>query len=68
VIPKGNYGAGTVMIWDKGSYTISGAESKKSVEEAVDVGLEKGHLKFILKGENLQGAFSLIKIKNSKNN
>jgi|GEM_PF-5934007 len=56
------------MIWDKGSYTISGAESKKSVEEAVDVGLEKGHLKFILKGENLQGAFSLIKIKNSKNN
>lgn len=68
MIPSGNYGAGTVMIWDEGPYSVLGAESKKSVEAAIDAGIKKGHLDFVLNGEKLQGAFSLIKIKNSKNN
>lgn len=53
IIPKGNYGAGTVEIFDKGCY-----------EPLIDMqkGLEKGHLKVNLFGKKLQGAWSLVKI------
>lgn len=57
VIPKGNYGAGTVEIFDSGQY-----EQLKSF----DAGLKKGQLKFALNGEKLKGAWSLVKI-DSKN-
>jgi len=53
VIPEGNYGAGVVMIWDRGEW-----EADK-IEEA----LEKGRLEFRLKGERLKGRWSLIKMK-----
>ncbi len=52
VIPKGNYGAGTVMIWDRGTY----AERTKN-------GLDQGHITFILQGEKLKGEFALIRLK-----
>lgn len=52
VIPKGNYGAGTVEIFDKGQY-LPLEDMKK--------GLEKGHLKIVLNGEKLKGGWSLIK-------
>lgn len=52
IIPKGNYGAGTVEIFDKGSYLPLFDFQK---------GLKKGHLNFILKGEKLKGEFDLIK-------
>lgn len=48
-IPEGNYGAGKVEIWDKGTY--------------VPIKTEAGHLEFELKGEKLNGLFALIKIK-----
>lgn len=53
VIPKGNYGAGTVEIYDKGYYLPI---------KDLDAGLKKGHIKVLLKGEKLIGAWSLIKI------
>ena len=53
IIPKGNYGAGTVEIFDKGYYTPL---------KDINKGLEKGHLKIILKGEKLNGEFSIVKI------
>jgi bifunctional non-homologous end joining protein LigD len=52
-IEKG-YGAGTVEIWDHGTWT-------PSVDP--DVGMQKGHLKFTLQGERLHGQFSLIRMK-----
>lgn len=52
VIPKGNYGAGVVEIFDKG-YFIP--------EEDIEKGLKKGHIKFTLNGNNLKGEWSLIK-------
>lgn len=55
-IPKGNYGAGTVVIWDKGSYEL--------IEKTT---LKSGHLKFILHGKKLRGTFSLIKMKDLEN-
>lgn len=68
VIPKGNYGAGTVELWDEGTYCVEGEETKGGIEKAIEKGLKKGHLKFILYGKKLQGAFSLIKIKSEKDN
>ena len=53
VIPKGNYGAGSVEIFDSGSYEPLSSFS---------TGLKKGHLKFLLNGEKLKGGWSLVKI------
>jgi bifunctional non-homologous end joining protein LigD len=61
-IPKGNYGAGTVMIWDEGSFHLKDATEKKAIAKAIEEGLTKGHLDLVLEGNKLKGAFSLIKM------
>ncbi len=53
VIPKGEYGGGTVMLWDRGRWTPRGD---------VDAGLEKGELKFTLYGERLSGDWVLVRM------
>lgn len=57
VIPKGQYGGGSVMLWDYGHWQET---------EDFGKGLKKGILKFELFGERLKGGWSLIKLKNSK--
>ena len=54
-IPKGQYGGGTVMLWDRGYWE---AEGKKSPEQA----LAKGDIKFTLEGERLHGSFVLVRM------
>src|SRR3990170_2274970 len=63
VIPEGNYGAGTTMIWDEGTYTTPAAAGRTEVEQAFHAGLEKGTLKLILKGTKLEGQFALVRLK-----
>ena len=53
-IPKGQYGGGTVMVWDKGYWTPRGD---------VNQGLEEGNLKFELHGEKLRGNWALIRMR-----
>ncbi len=53
-IPKGEYGGGEVMLWDRGTWTPKG-----DPHEA----LEKGQLKFELHGERLKGGFSLVRLR-----
>lgn len=65
VIPKGNYGAGTVETWDHGTYYTPGAHEAKEIERDVTEGLKKGHLNLILNGGKLKGAFSFVKLKKS---
>lgn len=67
VIPPGNYGAGTVMVWDEGIYIIDAITSRRKIEQALLEGLKKGHIDFILSGEKLNGQFSLIKIHSAEN-
>ena len=55
-IPKGNYGAGSVMLWDRGTFELLG-------ERPAEEQLEKGDLKFRLNGEKLKGEFALIRMK-----
>jgi bifunctional non-homologous end joining protein LigD len=56
IIPGGNYGAGEVIVWDEGTYTL--AEGTDPVAE-----IAKGKIKFILRGKKLRGMFTLVKIK-----
>jgi bifunctional non-homologous end joining protein LigD len=55
VIPEGEYGAGTVMIWDRGTW-------EPEVED-VDSALAKGDLKFRLRGKKLRGSWVLVRIR-----
>lgn len=65
-IPEGNYGAGTVMIWDEGAFSVPNATTKKEIENALWKGFEKGHIEVDLSGTKLQGGFALIKIQSDE--
>src|SRR5260221_4180535 len=58
-IPEGNYGAGTVMVWDRGTFRLEGKVDALRQ-------LEKGEIKFGLNGEKLRGSFVLVKLKQSE--
>ncbi len=77
IIPAGNYGAGTVQVWDTGSWEPVldwGKEeiapkkriSKAEAERAAAAMYEKGDFKFRLNGEKLKGAFVLAKMKRAR--
>ena len=53
-IPEGNYGAGSVTVWDRGTYELLG-------EESFEQQMERGDLKFTLHGHKLMGAFALAR-------
>jgi bifunctional non-homologous end joining protein LigD len=55
IIPDGQYGAGTVMVWDIGSYDVSDGSSAEQQ-------LARGEIKVVLRGRKLRGGFVLIRI------
>jgi bifunctional non-homologous end joining protein LigD len=55
IIPAGEYGGGTVMVWDRGTWSPESPD--------VDAALEKGELKFSLSGEKLKGSWVLVRMK-----
>lgn len=63
IIPKGQYGGGTVIVWDEGTYVPfePEVEGLKAQEKQLLHQLHSGKLKFILSGKKLKGAFALIK-------
>ena len=71
IIPEGNYGAGTVMVWDVGRWeplspvTVKGKYVPATDAEA-DAMLKKGDLKFRLRGKRLNGDFALVHIKSRR--
>lgn len=61
-IPKGEYGGGTVIVWDQGWYeTIEPIKGKKAQEKYLLSELKKGSVKMRLYGEKLQGEFALVR-------
>ncbi|HEY5969882.1 MAG TPA: DNA polymerase ligase N-terminal domain-containing protein, partial [Chitinophagaceae bacterium] len=60
IIPEGNYGAGTVIVWDEGTYEALEGDSKKEQEKILLQQLKKGSLKFKLNGSKLKGEFALV--------
>ncbi|TDR51485.1 DNA ligase D-like protein (predicted 3'-phosphoesterase) [Halomonas ventosae] len=58
VIPEGEYGAGTVLIWDRGHYrNLKEGDDRPSIAEQ----LEEGHATVWLEGEKLRGGYALIR-------
>jgi len=56
-IPAGNYGAGSVMLWDRGTWELAG-------DKPLNEQLARGDLKFRLDGEKIHGEFALVHMKN----
>lgn len=62
IIPKGEYGGGTVIVWDEGTYEpIEPIKGKKAQEKHLLQQLHAGSLKIRLHGEKLKGEFALVK-------
>lgn len=66
VIPEGMYGAGTVLVWDTGTYRNLMAEKDDPL--TMEESIEKGHVEVWLEGEKLQGGFALVKMKDRGEN
>ncbi|MDP9278768.1 MAG: ATP-dependent DNA ligase, partial [Gemmatimonadota bacterium] len=62
-IPKGEYGGGTVMLWDRGTYSSDTAVSAEEEEDAIREGLKRGDVKITFHGERLHGSFVLVRMK-----
>jgi len=60
-IPKGNYGAGSVMLWDRGTFQLLG-------DVSADQQLARGDFKFKLIGKKLSGEFAVVRMKRGKGN
>ena len=59
VIPEGNYGGGTVMVWDRGTYYVYGEQPVKSLQE--------GKLHLVLDGKKARGEWTLVRIRGRDN-
>ena len=58
IIPQGQYGGGTVMVWDRGNYYVYGEQPLKSLRE--------GRLHLVLDGEKAKGEWALIRIRSDQ--
>ncbi|NOS85771.1 MAG: hypothetical protein HOP31_11570 [Ignavibacteria bacterium] len=63
-IPKGNYGAGEVIVWDSGIYLPAGGGTDKDEnEKLLRKALKKGDIKIVLLGKKLKGEFALVNMR-----
>jgi bifunctional non-homologous end joining protein LigD len=60
-IPKGEYGGGSVMLWDRGTYTYGGNDLEPI--EGLRRGYEKGDFKLVLNGKRLKGSWVLVRMR-----
>ena len=58
-IPQGEYGGGTVMLWDRGTYEADDGGGAESLRR----GYEKGELRFVMRGKRLKGGFVLARLR-----
>lgn len=65
-IPQGEYGGGTVMLWDRGTYT-SASDDDGSAEAKIREGYKRGDLKVCFSGKRLHGSFALVRMKHGRN-
>jgi DNA ligase D-like protein (predicted 3'-phosphoesterase) len=60
VIPSGQYGAGAVIVWDRGTY--ENVTKRKGVEVPMGEALENGHATVWLEGEKIRGGYALTRV------
>ena len=69
IIPKGNYGAGTVIVWDEGTYKpINPKGDLRAQEKDLLKQLKAGSIKISMKGKKLKGEFAFVKLKGKEDN
>ena len=63
VIPQGEYGAGPVLLWDKGSYRNLRSRKEKGEDDAASMleSYDEGHIEVWLKGKKIRGGYALIR-------
>jgi len=71
-IPKGEYGAGEVIVWDNGTYSPDEGgkllfTDRAAAEAEMRQGMEKGKLSFFLRGRKLKGSWTLVRTRQSEN-
>jgi len=66
IIPKDNYGAGKMKIWDTGVFFPVNKDHEKISEKEALKTLEKGELKFLMMGKKIAGEFVLVRLKDEK--
>lgn len=72
IIPEGEYGAGKVIVWDKGNYSPDDEgkpyfDDRTRAQELIRNGLEKGKISIVMKGSKLKGSWALVKMQRTKN-
>jgi bifunctional non-homologous end joining protein LigD len=68
IIPEGNYGAGSVIVWDEGTYESLDGGSKAEQEKTLLKQLKAGSIKIAMNGSKLKGEFALVKLKGKQDN
>jgi bifunctional non-homologous end joining protein LigD len=70
IIPKGEYGGGEVIVWDRGSYKPIDADEvvskKEEAEKVMREGLKRGKLSLMIYGEKLHGSWTIFRLKDAK--
>ena len=61
VIPEGEYGAGTVLIWDRGTYRNLREDKEKKEKKSMEESLKEGKIEVELSGKKLRGGYALIR-------
>lgn len=67
-IPEGNYGAGTVEVWDKGAFIPVDKDMNPITGRQALTALKNGELKIFLKGDKIAGGFVLVRLKQDEKN
>ncbi len=65
VIPEGSYGAGAVLVWDRGTYR--NLTERRGEKTGVAEGLRQGHISFWLDGTKIRGGYALTRFRTGKN-
>jgi len=66
IIPEGQYGAGTVLLWDRGTYENKRTEKEKD-KKSMEGSYNEGKIEIYLKGQKLKGGYALIRTGKGKN-
>ncbi len=67
IIPKGSYGAGSMIVWDQGTYRVPDARDRAHAEKLMRGGIEQGKLVVWLEGKKVRGAFHMVRMRDEKN-
>lgn len=66
-IPKGQYGGGTVMVWDTGTYLAEGSDDVEESEKMLLKMHKEGNIKIVMNGKKLKGSYHLVHMKGKDN-